>query len=214
MYYTVYKITNNVNEKYYIGKHQTTDVNDNYMGSGKLIKRAIKKYGIENFTKEILFVFDNEEEMCNKEKELVIVSEQTYNLCEGGTGGFGYINSKGLNFGGNHKEASEKGRRAFIKKIKEDELLLQKYRMQCIENNQKMQKALKEKFPQGTKSFLGKSHTNETKRKIGANTSLHQKGSGNSQYGTMWITNGTVNKKIKKESIDDWITLGYYKGRV
>ena len=55
------------------------------------------KYGIENFTKEVLHIFESEEEMNAKEKELVVISEQTYNLNEGGHGGFGYINSKGLN---------------------------------------------------------------------------------------------------------------------
>ena len=43
--------------------------------------------------------------------------------------------------------------------------------------------------------------------------SIHQKGSGNSQYGTCWITNGSDTKKIKKEELDLWINKGYYKGR-
>lgn len=37
MHYTVYVITNNINRKVYIGKHQTKDINDDYMGSGKLL---------------------------------------------------------------------------------------------------------------------------------------------------------------------------------
>jgi hypothetical protein len=96
VFYTIYKITNKLDGKIYIGKHQTKDLNDNYMGSGKLITRAIKKYGIENFEKEILFVFNNETEMNLKEAELVsdeFVKEDTnYNLCPGGHGGFGYLN--------------------------------------------------------------------------------------------------------------------------
>ena len=84
-YFTVYKITNKINDKYYIGKHQTKDLDDDYFGSGKLIKAAIKKYGIENFKKEILFVFETEDEMNAKEAELVteelIASGSVYNLC-------------------------------------------------------------------------------------------------------------------------------------
>ena len=94
MFYTVYKITNTINGKYYIGKHQTNNLNDGYMGSGKILKHAIKKYGIENFIKEILFVFDNEQEMNDKEKELVVVSEETYNLINGGIGGFNWLNNQ------------------------------------------------------------------------------------------------------------------------
>ena len=110
MFYTIYKITNNINNKFYIGMHQTKKLDDGYMGSGKLIKTAIKKYGIENFTKEILHIFDNEEDMKNKEKQLVVLSEMSYNLCEGGKGGFGYLNRSGksLRTGMKHSEESKK----------------------------------------------------------------------------------------------------------
>lgn len=100
MHYTIYKITNLIDNKIYIGKHQTKNLNDGYMGSGKLVIEAIQKYGIENFTKETLFNFDNESDMNAKEAELVtkdFVKEDTnYNLCPGGHGGWGYINLSGL----------------------------------------------------------------------------------------------------------------------
>ena len=59
----IYKITNKINGKIYIGKHSTDNLNDGYIGSGVVLKQAIKKYGVENFTKEII-------EFCDKEVEL------------------------------------------------------------------------------------------------------------------------------------------------
>lgn len=86
----VYKITNNVNGKVYIGK-DTSD-NPNYFGSGLLIKRAIKKYGIENFEKEILTECDNHDYLCTFEKLWIKHFNSTdpsigYNISDGGDGG-------------------------------------------------------------------------------------------------------------------------------
>lgn len=84
----VYKIVNKLNGKCYIGVHSTINVRDGYMGSGTLITRAIKKYGAENFTKEILFSFNTRAEALAKEAELVcnsfVCQDSTYNLVLGG----------------------------------------------------------------------------------------------------------------------------------
>lgn len=97
--YTVYKITNKLNEKYYIGVHKTDNPYDNYMGSGKAIKNAIEKYGVENFTKEILLVTQTKEEAYSLEKDLTsnYFEESNYNMKQGGVGGFTPENAhKGL----------------------------------------------------------------------------------------------------------------------
>ena len=203
-HFTVYKITNLVNGKYYIGKHQTKDLNDGYFGSGKLIKAAIKKYGIENFVKEILFIFESEDEMNKKEAELVteelIASGSVYNLCPGGQGGFGYINENGLAFGGDHLSASILGAKNQDPRIR-----------LIIGRANKGKKRSSQTKILLSKIQSGKKHTEETKIKIGEAISVLQEGKKNSQFGTMWITNGTENRKIKKDL--DNIPEGWYKGR-
>ena len=91
MYYTIYKITNIIDGKEYIGKHITNNLNDDYLGSGIYLNRAIKKYGKDKFKKEILYVFQNQDDMENMEKELVneeiINNSNYYNIALGGQGG-------------------------------------------------------------------------------------------------------------------------------
>ena len=90
MVYTVYKIVNLTNEKYYIGVHKTSDPNDSYYGSGVAIKKAIKKYGKENFKKNILFITEHKHEAYEMEKQLTVDYKNplSYNMKIGGTGGF------------------------------------------------------------------------------------------------------------------------------
>ena len=93
MLYTIYRIDCLIENKlyYYIGKHQTTNADDNYMGSGVLLKKYYQKYGSDNFKKTILYIFDNESEMNRKEIELIGDSFKTdkycLNLAPGGQGG-------------------------------------------------------------------------------------------------------------------------------
>lgn len=89
--YVVYQTTNLVNGKIYVGQHKTIKGSkDYYIGSGSLIRQAIKKYGHENFKCEILHEFDTREEAA--EMEALIVNEDfiarpdVYNLMVGGNG--------------------------------------------------------------------------------------------------------------------------------
>ena len=83
-----YKITNNINGCFYYGIHSTNDLDDGYMGSGKRLKKAYKKYGVENFTKEILKYFDTLKELSDYEAEIVneemINNPCCYNMSLGG----------------------------------------------------------------------------------------------------------------------------------
>lgn len=110
--YTVYKITNNINEKYYIGVHKTKDPYDNYMGSGLAIKNAIQKYGKENFTKEVLLITEDKKEAFDLERTLTLnfVDSDNYNMKLGGIGGF-------------TRENARKGNIAALKKLSKEQLI-------------------------------------------------------------------------------------------
>lgn len=102
MYYTIYETKNLITGRKYLGKHKTSNPDDSYLGSGLKLKEAVKKYGKENFSKKVLFVFDNRKEMDDKEAELVTQEEvsnsEYYNMCLGGSGGFGMIGKTQSNY--------------------------------------------------------------------------------------------------------------------
>ena len=105
MFFYIYKITNKVNGRFYYGKHCTKNLDDGYMGSGSVLGKAFKKYGIENFEKKILKFFGSDDELCVAEARLVNQDyldhhPECYNVKPGGKGGF----QKGLWLGRKRSE--------------------------------------------------------------------------------------------------------------
>jgi hypothetical protein len=201
-YHFIYKTTNLLNGKFYIGIHSTSNLEDGYLGSGKILKRSIKKYRIENFKIERLEFFEDKEKLFEREKEIVnesfIKNPSCMNLKLGGSGGF-------------TKEQSHKGALKMNEKLWKDP--------QFIERNRKRQSILFSKLNKEGKSFQtnrkdkksSEEHINNCKKTF--KIINHQQGKKNSQYGTFWITNGKENKKINKEQIipDGWKLGRKYK---
>ena len=216
-HYLVYKTTNLVNGKIYIGKHETDNLDDGYLGSGKLLKRAVEKYGEQNFSREILFECSSREEMNAKEAELVnenfLKRNDVYNLKQGGEGGFDFIIENNLN---TNSQSNSIGGQALAKRIKEDE----KFRAQfCIRWTSLVQRARREhpeKFRRdgSNNGFYGKHHSRKSIEKIRAASSLRL-GDRNGSFGTVWIYNESLeqNKKVKKEQVDDFLKQGWKLGR-
>lgn len=90
MYHFLYKTTNLITGKYYIGAHSTESLDDGYLGSGEQIKDAVKKYGKGAFVREILEQFETREAAFSREAEIVteefVKDGQNYNMCPGGLG--------------------------------------------------------------------------------------------------------------------------------
>jgi group I intron endonuclease len=172
--YTVYKTTNLVNGKIYIGVHKEND--KVYFGSSIPLKQSITKHGIENFKKEILFTYNTKEKAYLKESELVnedfVKRQDTYNLRKGGEGGTGYPHSKET-----RKKISDanKGQIPWCKgKGKE------------IFSEEGMSK-LKDKVGKKN-SFYGKQHSNESLAKMS-----------NSMKGMKWWNNGKEQIRAKEQ---------------
>jgi len=210
MNYTIYKVTNKTNGKIYIGSHKTTNLNDGYMGSGTYLNRAMKKHGIDNFVKEILFVFDTPELMYAKEAELVdeefLTEANTYNLKVGGFGGWGYVNSEKYINPTHTTEHMNKMRKARIAKYP---MGTRSNKKATLESRARMSKA---RLLLDIKPFLGKKHTEETKQLMSKSAKITSKGKLNSQYGTRWIHSLEIKKSIKI-SKDEQLPIGWSEGR-
>lgn len=217
-YFYLYEVRNNINGKVYVGVHKTQNLDDGYMGSGKVINRSFEKYGIENFTKTILEHFDSAEEMYAREKEVVneefLERDDTYNLRRGGFGGFDFINKNSEGFLLKNRSCREKTNAVLLEKYGPNwKSVMAKMASDASHTKDIKEKRRETRLKNGTKSDA--SHMNTPKAKEKQRETLvercHQKGTKNSQFGTMWITDGLSNKKIKKiDSIPD----GWNRGRL
>jgi hypothetical protein len=173
MYYTVYKTTCLVNNKIYIGKHQTKNLNDGYLGSGKSLLRAVNKYGKDNFKVERILL-NSEKEM--NELEAFIVDEEfvsrkdTYNITLGGYGGFFYINSSGIDkFKGKRHSEKAKQKIALASTGKKHsyetkQKILKNNNLQCPIRREKISQSLKKMY--SFKNYNGNKLSKEHREKI------------------------------------------------
>ena len=187
MYY-IYRTTNLINGKTYIGQHKYTHLSDKYLGSGFLLCKAIKKYGRKNFFKEILYSGIQYKETADSVEKFAIKKERAigkseYNIADGGQGGFL----------GNDIENKR------LKKLHSKEFKELQSRLNKGENN----------------PFYGKHHTVETLeelskwRKENVSNDFRYVQSHNC-YKSKWYTNGSENIRLHD---DDEIPEGYYHGR-
>lgn len=200
----IYRITNLINKKTYIGQHTVregrTITSDTYWGSGNLIRAARKKYGKENFKKEILvsgeFTKDEinllEIEYISKERS---IGKAEYNISDGGESPF--INAEFAKYAASKTDYSKvsKSLKDFHKNNEE----FVKERAQKIADIKKSKG-----YSFKTKGTTGYKFSDESKKKM----SELKKGELNGSFGTHWFTNGEINVKAKE------CPPGFRKGRI
>lgn len=172
MYY-IYRITNKINGKTYIGQHKYKDLNDYYMGSGKHLRAAQAKYGIENFKKEILVFNIAKKEHIDLLEKTFIASERErvgiencYNITDGGEGGAGPRSKetrKKISESHKGKHLSKETKRKLSESLKDSPRNNKGKKLPPLseEAKRKISEAMK-----GNKRYKGKRHSEETKRKI------------------------------------------------
>lgn len=215
MYYYIYKITctaGSFKDHYYIGQHKTDNIDDGYKGSGVKINKYYKKYP-NDYIKEILCWCSDEDDMNNKEDLYVGNLYETDPMC---------LN---LCAGGKHNKLSEETKQKISKSHKGKK----------ISDNQKhkISETLKGSIPW----MKGKHHTKESKQKMSeakigyvpwnkgkklddyhrqiiSKTHYNAKGKNNPAYGRKWMNNGTTEKYVKSEEVNNYLNNGYSFGKL
>jgi hypothetical protein len=242
-YHLIYKTTNLANNKIYIGAHSTNDIDDGYIGSGKMLHAAIKKYGVEHFKREVLHIFNSPEEMFEKEKEIVteelVGRLDVYNIV---TGGFGGFNKGSTNL--RHITNGESGEVIAVDKVKLKEFLENGWVLGGVEPSNKgkvyvckndkrtaidsaeVDNYLKEGWQLGyskspTKGKIWIYHKIEDKYTLCDETELKNyvdQGWVKQKWspvkkGSVWINKSGLRKRIDKSLLDEHLTSGWTKGR-
>ena len=232
MYGYIYITENKINGKKYIGQKKSDEfLNKKYLGSGAILKKAIKKYGEENFTVTMLCECDSKEEL--DEMEIYFISfynAQTdpnfYNLTRGGESGLGGPKFKG------HKHTDESKRKISNKTKGENNGFYGKHHTEDSKKLMKDKAKNRKPVSEETRAKLSKVHkgkpfTEEHKRKI----SESQKGEKGNNYGKklspetkdkisntvsnqVWMNNGVRCYRIKKELVNEYLEKGYILGRL
>lgn len=186
--------------------HSTSNLKDGYLGSGKSLRYAIRKYGEKSFKIEIIEWCENREKLIQREKEIIteeyVNDVNCYNMKSGGAGGF---NDQKHQF-----KCSQAAGLKHRERMLNDSKYREKLTKKTSESNARGHKNGIRKSIQHYYSWRGKKHNLETIEKIKLSKQGQGTGKTNSQFGSQWITNGEENKKIKSMEI---IPSGWRLGR-
>lgn len=234
MYGYIYKTTNLINGKIYIGQKKSSKILNSYIGSGSIMRKAIQKYGKENFKREIIDICNSHEEL--QEKEMYWIAyynarnpEIGYNIKEGGNSSpcVEYVRNKISNTLKNHP-VSEKTRKKMSEKTKENAIKYKgtygmtgkKQSDLCKEINSRIHKGKepinKGKHPsQETIEKLRKSHLGKSPANKGIPLSDKTKEKISSKKkGQIWISKDLKVKQCPKEKLDYYLSNRWIVGKI
>lgn len=240
MYGYVYKTTNLINGKIYIGQHHSETFDEKYYGSGKILNRAIQKYGLENFICELIEFCPTKDILNSKEQYWIKYYNSQdisigYNITNGGDGIISPIpecmreHLRQVNTG---RYVSEKTKQklsivhsgsnnGFYGKVHSEitrkhisETIKQQYKNGRINCMTGVHRYGKDAIRYGAKL------SDETKRKISESvkgfkhTDEAKQKMSDSVRNRVFINDGIKNKRVKPEDLQKYLDLGYVKGRL
>jgi hypothetical protein len=213
-YHYIYRTTCQITGKFYIGMHSTDNLEDGYLGSGKILGYSIGKHGRENHKREIVEFVENREALKLREAEIVneelLAHPLNINLKYGGEGGWDHIDGANLiseKFLAykNSGQLAEVGRKAFANFTFEQKH--KRAKNAWANNRESMTKA----------ALIGvnamAAPAANAKRKQTMVLNAHSQGTKNSQYGTCWVSLSGKAIKIQKIDLDEYLAKGYNRGR-
>lgn len=222
MYGYIYITTNLINNKKYIGQHKSEVFTEDYKGSGKLLIKAIEKYGIDNFKVELLEECDSLEELNEREKYWIryydaVDSNMFYNLIKGGEGG----SVKGRKL----SESTKNKISISINKVKKSGINHPMYGRRMKRGEETVNK-LRNSQIGSNNSFYGKHHSKETielykKQRSGENNPMYGKRQSDdgrkriseSKRGKIFVNNGIISKLIDVKDLEYYKLNGFVRGR-
>lgn len=209
LYYIIYKTTCLVTNRYYIGMHACNSLDDGYLGSGKILQRSIRKYGIGSHKREIISFEIDYRSLQNKEREIVteemIKDPLCLNIKPGGWGwGKSFVfSTEVLKKMRENKQTQEfrDSQRTKAIEIWEDQHYRDKFysTVTSQEYKDKRSKQMKKIYDQ-----------NPHLREI---LSKGKSGSKNPAFGKVWIHNEYEKKLVTKQSVNDFMLSGWKVGR-
>lgn len=213
-FHYIYKITNILNEKFYIGMHSTDDLKDGYFGSGKYLWYSVQKHGKENHSLDILEYCENREELAKREAEIVTLNllndPKCMNIRLGGEGGWDHQNrifavqsAKAVKANEKMKLLAENSEWSEAKSKKISSSLVEQHAT-GIRNIEALDECRSRAWNES-----GRTKRKEKQKEIG-----FQQGENNSQFGLVWIAHELFGpKKCKKGLLPEYIEQGWLQGR-
>ena len=212
MYGYVYLTTNLINGKKYIGSHKydKLELDETYLGSGKTLTKAIKKYGKNNFRCVILEYCETRDILIERERFYIanynaVESSDYYNIDDGR--------------GNSHLYVTQESTKNKLSQIQKNHITINNGTEQVVINKSELDSYLKmgykigrlpKDYSERIKKFKDTHYSKDYEHKLNE----WKQNISKSIKGRKWITNGFEDKQVSQEDADKLIKLGWKYGRI